>query len=117
MCAALLFISIILGYFLLEETHTALDPRDLPADTFASEETPLNETSDALKRPAVDVRAATYGTFQIRPQAPEPFQEPEKAVRYNVFSNKRIMAVVVALGIFSFHSMCFDHLFVSTTTL
>lgn len=110
-CAALLFISIVLGYFLLEETHTALDNRALPADAFMSEETPLRETSDAIKRPAVDVRTATYGTFRnIGPQAMEPLQEPEKAVQYNIFSNKRIMAVVVALGIYTFHAMCYDHL-------
>lgn len=110
-CAALLFISIILGYFLLEETHTTLDPRILPAETFVSEETPLRETSDALKRPAVDVRAATYGTFQdLCPRAADLLQEPEKAVQYDIFSNKRIMAVVIALGIYTFHAMCFDHL-------
>ncbi|CAN8102595.1 unnamed protein product [Discula destructiva] len=110
-CAALLFISIILGYFLLEETHTALEPRVLQVDTFMSEETPLRETSDAIKRPAVDVRAATYGTFcNLGPQATAPLEEPEKAVQYSIFSNKRIMAVVVALGIYTFHAMCYDHL-------
>lgn len=116
-CAALLFVSIILGYFLLEETHSAMDPRiHLPVDTFASEETPLRETSDAIKRPAVDIRAATYGTFRNldaqTAAAAEPFFEevPEKAVRYDMFSNKRIMAVVVALGIYTFHAMCYDHL-------
>lgn len=111
-CAALLFVSIILGYFLLEETHSAMDPRiHLPVDTFASEETPLRETSDAIKRPPVDVRSATYGTFRnLNSQASEPFEEPEKAVQYNIFSNKRIMAVVIALGIYTFHAMCYDHL-------
>lgn len=110
-CAALLFVSIVLGYFLLVETHTALDSRACSADTFMSEETPLRETSDAIKRPAVDVRTATYGTFQtLGPQAMESLQEPEKAVQYNIFSDKRIMAVVVSLGIYTFHAMCYDHL-------
>lgn len=111
-CAVLLFISIFLGYFLLEETHSAMTPRiHLPVDTFASEETPLRETSDAIKRPAVDIRSATYGTFrELNPQATEPYEEPEKAIQYNIFSNKRIMAVVVAMGIYTFHAMCYDHL-------
>lgn len=111
-CAILLFISIFLGYFLLEETHSAMVPRiHLPVDTFASEETPLRETSDAIKRPAVDIRSATYGTFRdLNPQATEPYEEPEKAIQYNIFSNKRIMAVVVAMGIYTFHAMCYDHL-------
>lgn len=111
-CAALLFVSIILGYFLLEETHAAMDPRiQLPVDTFASEETPLRETSDAIKRPAVDIRSATYGTFRnLNTQTSEPCEEQEKAVQYNIFCNKRIMAIVVALGIYTFHAMCYDHL-------
>lgn len=54
-CALLLFISILLGFFMLEETHPGMQPRVLlPADTYVSDETPLIETSDAMKRPAVD---------------------------------------------------------------
>ncbi|KAJ4385506.1 hypothetical protein N0V93_009934 [Gnomoniopsis smithogilvyi] len=111
-CAVLLFVSIILGYFLLEETHSEMDPRiQLPVDTFASEETPLRETSDAIKRPAVDIRSATYGTFRdLNAQSSELHEESEKAVQCNIFSNKRIMAIVVAMGIYTFHAMCYDHL-------
>lgn len=65
LCAALLLISIILGFLLLDETHPDMQPRmSLPADTYVSEETPLIETSDAMKRPAVDLRAETYGTLR-----------------------------------------------------
>lgn len=101
-CAALLFVSIVLGYFLLEETHPDLGPRILlPADAFTSEETPLRETSDAIKRPAVDVRSATYGTFRTRNlETLKKLEEPEKAVSYNIFSNTRIMAIVISLSIY-----------------
>lgn len=98
-CAALLLVSIVLGYFLLEETHPDLrTPIQLGADTFTSEETPLRETSDAIKRPAVDVRSSVYGTF--RNHNPEAQRQMEKPVSYNIFADKRIMAVVISLSIY-----------------
>lgn len=101
-CAALLLISIVLGYFLLQETHPDMVPQIIPAEAFTSEETPLRETSDAIKRPAVDVRSATYGTFRNHNQEAvvKQLEQSEKAVSYNIFSNKRIMAVVVSLAIY-----------------
>lgn len=101
-CAALLFVSIILGYILLEETHPGMQSRILlPAETYISEETPLRETSDAVKRPAVDLRSETYGTFLTQnPEAMEPQQELEKAAPFNIFCDKRIMAVVISLSIY-----------------
>lgn len=111
-CAGMLLMSIVLGYFLLEETHPDMQPRVLlPDDTFLSENTPLIETSDAMKRPAVDLRDENYGTMRARDikntsTAPKTV---EKQPSYNVFS-KKIMAVIVSLSIFTYHSMTFDHL-------
>jgi MFS family permease len=109
-CAGLLLVSILLGYFLLEETHPDMQPRVmLPDDTFVSEETPLIETSDALKRPAVDLRDENYGTIKsLDGQALERTCTKESETP-NIFC-KRIMAVVLALSIFTYHSMTFDHL-------
>ncbi|KAK4462267.1 putative drug efflux system protein [Cladorrhinum samala] len=105
MCATLLLVSILLGYFLLEETHPDMQPRiSLPEDTFLAENTPLIETSDAMKRPAVDLRDDNYGTVRDRDVA-----QPPKQLHASIFS-KRIIAVVVSLSIFSYHSMSFDHL-------
>ncbi|KAI1409661.1 MFS general substrate transporter [Hypoxylon sp. FL1857] len=114
-CAALLLISVILGYFLLEETHPDMIPRVmLPDDTYVSDETPLMETSDAIKQPAVDLRSETYGTFRSRNSVEFNrdavcLKEPEKKGNYNIFT-KRIMALVIALSIFTYHSMTYDHL-------
>lgn len=156
LCALLLFVSIILGYVLLEETHpdlqppvylaaatkTALDFDDselqlqLQRSTYVSDETPLLETSDALKRPAVDLRAETYGTFSREREeeaaaaaaaeasaastldaamnnttefaVPSKHSKPTAdAASVNIFS-RRILAVVLALAIFSYHSMAYD---------
>ncbi|KAI1083497.1 MFS general substrate transporter [Whalleya microplaca] len=112
LCAALLLVSIVLGYFLLQETHPDMQPRVLlPDNTYVSDETPLIETSDAIKQPAVDLRSETYGTFRDRSSVEfsrdaQCAKEPEV---YNIFS-KRIMALIVALSIFTYHSMTYDHL-------
>ncbi|PHH76794.1 hypothetical protein CDD80_1206 [Ophiocordyceps camponoti-rufipedis] len=115
LCAALLLISIVLGFVLLEETHPDMQPRVLlPADTYLTEETPLIETSDAMKRPAVDLRAETYGT--MRSINGEAFHEEAAAMRVEKTElaaptwNKRIVGFIVALSIFTYHSMTYDHL-------
>jgi hypothetical protein len=111
-CAALLLVSILLGYFLLEETHPDMQPRVLlPDDTFLSENTPLIETSDAMKRPAVDLRDENYGTMRGRDTPPPTWTTKDTTEKppTNIFS-KRIMAVILALSIFTYHSMTFDHL-------
>ncbi|KAK4041930.1 hypothetical protein C8A01DRAFT_34041 [Parachaetomium inaequale] len=115
-CAAMLLVSIVLGYFLLEETHPDMQPRVLlPDDTFLSENTPLMETSDAMKRPAVDLRRdENYGTMRSRDAGPSSTtwtakDSEEKQQPINIFS-KRILAVTLSLCIFTYHSMTFDHL-------
>lgn len=115
LCAVLLLVSIILGYFLLEETHPDMQPRvALPDDTYVSEETPLLETSDAMKKPAVDLRAETYGALRDRnsgehDQNAASLKEAKSSGSFNIY-NKRIITLVVALSIFTYHSMTYDHL-------
>ncbi|KAF3360115.1 hypothetical protein VDGD_00570 [Verticillium dahliae] len=114
-CAALLFVSIVLGWFLLQETHPDMQSASSVApSTFVSEETPLLATTDAMKRPAVDLRDDTYGSVRGRScslsagdwaQLDEKKEEPS----YDIFT-KRIMTLVVALCIFTYHSMTYDHL-------
>lgn len=88
-----------------------MQPRvSLPDDTFQSENTPLIETSDALKRPAVDIRDENYGTMRGRGGGGNKVaKNMEKRPAYSIFS-KRIMAVIISLSIFTYHSMTFDHL-------
>ena len=111
-CAALLLVSIVLGIFLLEETHPDMQPRvSLPADTYVSEETPLIQTSDAVKQPAFDVRSSTYGSVRGLHGESSPMQETEeKSVWPIKVWNKRVVGLIVALSIFTYHSMTYDHL-------
>jgi MFS family permease len=109
LCALLLAISIVLGFLLLEETHPDMQPRVLlPADTYLSEETPLMETSDAMKRPAVDLRSQTYGAINAS-NASEDARASEKTPLEPIW-NKRVVGFIIALSIFTYHSMTYDHL-------
>ena len=108
-CASLLILSILAGYFLLEETHPGMQPQVfLPADTYVSDETPLIATADAIKTPAVDLRAETYGTFEGSDDS-KWRNAHDKIPVPKVFS-KRVIALIAALGIFTYHSMTYDHL-------
>ncbi len=123
LCTALLLVSIVLGFFLLEETHPDLQPQraykttppDASPSAYVSDETPLLETSDALKRPAIDLRAETYGTFGSCVEDESAQTEKKMLVtaaatspaNVNIFS-RRIMAVVLSLAIFTYHSMAYD---------
>ncbi|TFB03807.1 putative membrane protein [Trichoderma ghanense] len=114
-CAALLFMSILMGVFLLEETHPDMKPRVLlPADTYLSEETPLLETSDAMKRPAVDMRDETYGTIRGNSGEECPDRNSTKAAAEKTAPtsiwNQQIVGFIVSLCIFTYHSMTYDHL-------
>ncbi|CZR62447.1 related to E.coli tetracycline resistance protein TCR1 [Phialocephala subalpina] len=109
LCSSLLLVSILAGYFLLEETHPDMQPRVLlPDDTYVSDETPLVATADAIKTPAVDLRADTYGTFEGSDDS-KWRHATEKSRTPKIFT-KRIVALIIALGIFTYHSMTYDHL-------
>lgn len=111
-CAAMLLVSIFVGYFFLEETHPDMQPRVLlPEDTYVSDQTPLIATADAIKTPAVDLRAETYGTFHgsLERSDAQWAAEKLKTTPSKVFT-KRVIALIIALGIFSYHSMTYDHL-------
>ncbi|GAP86284.1 putative major facilitator superfamily transporter [Rosellinia necatrix] len=110
-CAALLLISIILGWFLLEETHPDMQPRVmLPGNTYASDETPLLETSDALKKSPVDLRSGIYGSIKCREGLETKYGKASDDRNRSSIFNKRTMALVIALSIFTYHSMTYDHL-------
>ncbi|KAH8680855.1 major facilitator superfamily domain-containing protein [Xylariales sp. PMI_506] len=114
-CAGLLAISIVLGYWLLEETHPDMVPRVMLSDEISiSDETPLLESSNSIKKPAITLRSETYGTMRNRtnvdlgPLVPCT-KEPEKGGHVTIFT-KPITALIIALSIFTYHSMTYDHL-------
>lgn len=116
-CSGLLVVSIILAYFFLEETHpdkqlgASVDEYDA-----ATAKTPLLPTQGATADSAADLTADSYGTFNtVEVQHDEMWRVRsngdwiEQPANEKVFS-KTVVMFVVALGIFTYHSMTFDHL-------
>ncbi|KAI9804840.1 MAG: hypothetical protein M1825_001209 [Sarcosagium campestre] len=117
-CAGLLVISIALGYFLLEETHPDLQTRYHPVhDDPVGPDTAHLATQASLEQMPVDLRAEDYGTFNSIDMRPGEIwmvdgdgsstlapHSPKRAF------TKKVILLVVALSIFTYHSMTYDHL-------
>ncbi|KAJ9369584.1 hypothetical protein DTO282E5_5713 [Paecilomyces variotii] len=118
-CSVLLLLSIIGGLLFLQETHPDMQPWSIPEELDKSTaETPLLPPYGATANASADLRAESYGTFnqvdmhedeqwQVRTDGPMTPTSPSPKVK--VFSG-RVAMLVVALGIFTYHSMTYDHL-------
>jgi hypothetical protein len=119
-CALLLFVSIIVGWILLEETHPDMQLWSTEEDLINTRaETPLLATAAATEHPGVDLRGDSYGTFNTVDieEHPRWLVNSDGSQRTNsqtrtspskkTFS-KQVILLVVALGIFTFHSMTYD---------
>jgi hypothetical protein len=105
----MLLVSILAGYFLLEETHPDMQPRVLlPDSTYVSDITPLVGIADALKTPAVDLRAETYGTFEGSDDS--TWRHAQTKIKPPKIFTKPVITLIIAMGIFTYHSMTYDHL-------
>ncbi|RTE80744.1 hypothetical protein BHE90_004716 [Fusarium euwallaceae] len=113
-CSGLLLVSIVLGFFLLVETHPDMQPKPVqPAEPEydATEETPLIPSSTNM--PITDVQPETYGAIETLSEDWDPLLvEDEKEVPVTSFKvwNRRVVGFIIALSIFTYHSMTFDHL-------
>lgn len=120
-CAALLMVSIFFGYFFLIETHPDMQPKGIqPEQSHSHAETPLLASAGATANGGgVDLRADSYGTFN----EVEITEEKEWLVRLDGSSRpssihddhptiwtRRVVMIIIALGIFTYHSMSYDHL-------
>lgn len=119
-CAALLLVSILAGFFLLVETHPDLQAWSTQDDwDHSTAETPLMATAGATADSGVDLRADSYGTFNTV-EIHEKNQwnaNNDGSIPVSVspttgtkFLTKRVVMVVIALGIFTYHCMTYDHL-------
>lgn len=118
-CAVLLLLSIIGSWLFLQETHPDMQPASSRAHLeYISPEQPLLATSGATANAGVDLRAESYGTFnQVRLYEDESWDvradgssPPSKKVQKPKAFTWRIIMLVVALAIFTYHSMTYDHL-------
>ena len=121
-CALLLLLSIIAGYLFLDETHPDMQSSTIIHDDDKSAiETPLVPTAAAQSHAAADLRAESYGTFNVvNLQEDESWHvrsdgrtvdlPPPKSNEHEAAFSRSIIILVVALGVFTYHSMTYDHL-------
>ena len=118
-CAALLFVSIIFGYAFLEETHPDMQAWSTPSDLDnTTAETPFLPAAGATMDAPADLSRESYGTFNtvnveedenwvVKADGRSPSISSASSTK--VFT-KRVTMLIVALGIFTYHSMTYDHL-------
>lgn len=109
-CASLLLLSIIMAYFLLDETHPDKQPRGFFEQYDAAvAETPLLPAQGATADSVANLTADSYGTFnsverdeiwRVRSNG----DWIESPTSEKVFTRPVIM-FVIALGIFTYHSV------------
>ncbi|KAH8735742.1 major facilitator superfamily domain-containing protein [Ilyonectria robusta] len=113
LCAAMLLLSIVLGFILLEETHPDLRPLTAqPTECCASEETPLIPSSDPRKcTSTTDSQVETYGATEgVGEDWDMSLTEKDTPPPLVKIWNKGLVGLIVSLCIFTYHSMTYDHL-------
>lgn len=118
-CAGLLLLSMLGGAIFLVETHPGFRRSASGLEGYLSTvETPLIVNAGAAAVPGVDLQAEPYGTFNtVDMHADESWQLYGERSKENSLSLNqdrmftwRVTMLVLALGIFTYHSMTFDHL-------
>ncbi|EXJ80745.1 hypothetical protein A1O3_07029 [Capronia epimyces CBS 606.96] len=120
-CAVFMLLSITSGFFWLEETHPDLRRgADSTVHHDIAEQTPMITAAGATADPGVDLRQDSYGTFnevdmpknqrwELNPDGtsrPPSLSEKQS----EKWLTKKIAMLTVALGLYTYHSMCYDHL-------
>ncbi|KAL4888105.1 MFS general substrate transporter [Aspergillus ambiguus] len=117
-CAVLLLLSIMLSWLFLQETHPEMQPLGGNENhNCTSVESPLLATAGATANAGADLRAESYGTFnEVHLHNDENWMvhsdgsKPEATPPKQTIFTWPITMLVVALAIFTYHSMTFDHL-------
>lgn len=119
-CAALMLGSIVTGFFLLEETHPDMQPWSTASDLANTEaETPLIPAQAGTTTAAANLaQEASYGTFnRVKADQEQEWAIHPASRRASVSSgdsqkvfNKRVIMLVVALGLYTWHSSSYDTL-------
>ncbi|KAI9044618.1 permease of the major facilitator superfamily [Aspergillus affinis] len=108
-----------IGTIMGPETHPDMQPWDLGRDMNddLAAEHPLLVTAGATANAGADLRVESYGTFnQVRLHQNEDLmvhadgsKSEEAPTKQSIFT-WRVTMLIVALAIFTYHSMTFDHL-------
>lgn len=115
----MLLCSIVVGYFFLEETHPDMQPWSTPEDLdHTSARTSLIPTAGSTAHAAADLQTGSYGTFDaVHIDEAEDWvvKSDGRPASISSASSERVytrpvIMLVVALGVFNYHSMTYDHL-------
>ena len=122
-CAFLMVISMFAVYFWLEETHPDFRKgADITEHHTIAEQTPMVTAAGVNADPGIDLRQESYGTFNEvdMPQKEgwstnadgtrRPPSFTERSTPREKWFTWQVAMLTVALGIFTYHSMCYDHL-------
>ena len=113
--------SITAGYLWLQETHPDLKAGANQLEYHdITEHTPMITAAGANADPGVDLRQESYGTFNDVDvhEDKQWFANADGSSRPPSYTEKpcskaftwKVSMLVVALGLFTYHSMCYDHL-------
>ncbi|KIX02413.1 uncharacterized protein Z518_08354 [Rhinocladiella mackenziei CBS 650.93] len=120
-CAIMMLVSILAGFLWLDETHPDLRPGASP-DVYhdIAEQTPMITAAGATADPGIDLRQESYGTFnevdfhkneQWELNADGTSRPPSISEKMpQKWFTQKIAMLTIALGIYTYHSMCYDHL-------
>ncbi|KAF2860289.1 MFS general substrate transporter [Piedraia hortae CBS 480.64] len=119
-CASLMLVSIVIGYLTLEETHPDMQPWSTKEDLEHTDTVTPYSAQGSTQYQAVNLeRPETYGTFtEVNEDVGEEWnlrrdgtsRPPSLKGNSGRVFTKRIMMLMLALGIFTYHSMTYDHL-------
>ncbi|KIW19590.1 hypothetical protein PV08_00163 [Exophiala spinifera] len=121
-CAVIMLFSIIVGFFWLRETHPEFRQRGPEEDSRfnVTEHTPMMLTAGANADAGTDLRRDSFGTFnEVEIQnnlrwkigahgSSRSFSISEKESQK--WLTKRVAMLTLALSLYTYHSMCYDHL-------
>lgn len=113
-CAVMLLISIIVAYFFLTETLIPVEQEE------KGSEAPLIASVDVSVNAGTNLLSENYGTFEpvnldseqkpaVRPSGLYRQLSTSSQSSHKTFTRQVVM-LVVALGLYSYHSMAYDHL-------
>lgn len=114
-CAGLLVVATIAGAFFIQETHPDMQPWSTKEDLDnTSAETPLMATAGSTANAPTNLTHESYGTFnsvEVGEQDQRTTWTDKSPCRAETKAFTRpVVLLVVALGIFTFHSMAYDTL-------
>ena len=117
-CASLLFVAILAGGALIEETHPDMQPWSTKYEVATiSTETPLMATGGGFEQAPADLVNESYGTFNTveADEVEERWRVKPDGRPSSVTSStcsksftRRVVMLTVALGIYTYHSMTYD---------